>query len=57
MKRLRINAGAIVVMGWQSCNRMRAVLPMRFCMRLQKNMALILDTPFQDYPEEDPGYI
>ena len=49
---LSINQGAIAVSGWQSCTRQEQLHTVQFWMHCVKNIILILDTPFEDYPKE-----
>ncbi len=50
-KRLSINEGCIVVMGWQSCNT-KGSFSNAILQALCKEYNFDLDTPFQDYPDE-----
>lgn len=48
---LSINAGAIVVMGWQSCNQ-KGSFTNAVLHALAERYGFDLDTPFCDYPEK-----
>ncbi len=48
---LSINEGAIVVLGWQSCNS-KGSFTNALLQALCKEYHFDLDTPFQDYPDE-----
>ncbi len=50
-KSLSINEGAIVVLGWQSCNDGKS-FSNSILRALCKEYHFDLDTPFEDYPEE-----
>ena len=49
-KRLSINEGCIVVMGWQSCNN-KGSFTNAILQALCKEYKFDLDTPFKDYPD------
>ncbi len=50
-KRLSINEGCIMVMGWQSCNN-KGSFTNAILKALCEEYKFDLDTPFKDYPEE-----
>ena len=50
-KSLSINAGAITVMGWQSCNN-KGSFTNALLQALGEEYHFNLDTPFEEYPKE-----